>query len=206
MSRNASSALLIFTRNPELGKCKTRLAATVGEQAALEIYIYLLKHTAAICADLKGIDKLVYFSEEMGNGTIWDPLEFQFKVQQGADLGARMDRAFRTAFKEGYQKVVIIGSDLPDLSTEDLLTAFKALDENEVVLGPAADGGYYLLGMKAYHPALFQTKAWGSNSVFKDTLEDLDGIKTYLLPVRNDIDRYEDLYGRPEFKSYLKAH
>ncbi|WP_445381174.1 TIGR04282 family arsenosugar biosynthesis glycosyltransferase [Robiginitalea sp. IMCC43444] len=206
MPRKSTSALLIFTRNPELGKCKTRLAATVGEQAALEIYIYLLKHTAAICTEAKGADKYVYFSEKLGEGTLWDPLQFQFKVQEGNGLGERMNNAFSRAFREGYQKVVIIGSDLLDLSSEDIETAFEKLDENEIVIGPASDGGYYLLGMKTLHPGLFQGKDWGSDSVLKDTLEDLREIDYFLLPVRNDIDRYEDISGRPEFKPYLKTH
>ena len=100
---------------------------------------------------------------------------------------------------------MIIGSDLPDLGSRDIETAFAALDENEVVIGPAADGGYYLLGMKKNHPGIFLDKEWGSDSVLQDTLEDLKGMKPYLLPVRNDVDRYEDIAGRPEFKPYLKA-
>lgn len=204
MSRTSQRALLIFTRNPEYGKCKTRLAASIGDQAALEIYRFLLHHTAAIARKLEGADRFVYFSEHLGDGTHWDPDFFQYRLQSGEDLGERMLHAFREAFSLGYSEVVLIGSDLYDLSAEDLTTAFRELGRNEVVLGPASDGGYYLIGMKHPIPALFREKQWGNDSVLRDTLADLKGVRTFLLVVRNDIDRYEDIEGNPVFEPFLK--
>jgi rSAM/selenodomain-associated transferase 1 len=204
LSRTSQRALLIFTRNPEQGKCKTRLAASIGDEAALAIYRYLLHHTAAITRKLNGVDRFVYFSEHLGDGTYWDPTSFQYRLQSGEDLGERMLQAFREAFSMGYSEVVIIGSDLYDLSAEDLNTAFQEMGRNEVVLGPAADGGYYLIGMKYPIPALFRGKQWGMENVLKDSLDDLKGYRTFLLPIRNDVDRYEDIEGNPVFEPFLK--
>jgi len=203
LPRTSQRVLLIFTRNPEPGKCKTRLAASIGDRAALDIYRFLLRHTATITRKLEGVDKLVYFSDHAGDGSYWDPTSFQHHVQKGEDLGARMLQAFREAFSMGYSEVVLIGSDLYDLRTEDLSTSFQKLGQHEVVLGPASDGGYYLIGMKRPIPALFKGKQWGKESVLSDTLADLEGFNTFLLPVRNDVDRYEDIEGNPVFEPFL---
>ncbi len=106
-------------------------------------------------------------------------------------------------FSMGYSKVVIIGSDLYDLTTQDLRDAFHELENHQVVLGPAADGGYYLLGMKALKPELFKNKKWGTSTVLEDTLNNLRNTTTYILPVRNDVDRYEDIEGNPIFESII---
>ncbi len=194
---------MIFTRNPEPGKCKTRLAASIGDQSALDVYRFLLTHTARIATEVEKTDKFVYFSEHVGDGSFWDPSVFHFRLQSGEELGSRMRNAFREAFTLGYTSVIIIGSDLYDLTPEDLREAFKRLDEHEVVLGPASDGGYYLLGLKFLIPELFENKAWGTDTVLEATLTDLEGRDTFVLPVRNDVDRYEDIAGNPIFESII---
>ena len=206
MQSSAPRALLIFTRNPVPGKCKTRLAATIGEKAALDIYVFLLQHTAAQCARLQGVRKMVYFSDSLGDGTIWDPDIFDYRLQRGTDLGIRMQRAFEDAFKSGYVEVIVFGSDLLDFGTSDLEHAFELLSENEAVLGPAQDGGYYLLGLTRPVPGIFSNKSWGTKTVLKDTLADLANFRTALLPVRNDIDQYEDIEGNPVFEPFLKKN
>lgn len=203
MLRSSPRALLIFTRNPVPGKCKTRLAATIGEKAALDIYVFLLRHTAAQCTGLEGVQKMVYFSESPGDGVIWDTEIFEYRLQQGTDLGMRMQHAFEDAFKSGYGEIIVIGSDLLDLSTADLENAFELLSDNEAVLGPAQDGGYYLLGLTQPVPGIFHNKSWGTKTVLKDTLGDLKNFRTALLPVRNDIDQYEDIEGNPVFEPFL---
>lgn len=206
MSRNTQQALLIFTRNPEPGKCKTRLASTIGDTAALAIYIFLLEHTARVARALEHTDRHVYFSEHLGDGRIWEPETFAGHIQRGEDLGARMQRAFEEAFAAGYRKVVLIGSDLYDLGREDLEAAFASLDTHQAVVGPATDGGYYLLGLTHLVPALFHDKAWSTPTVLAATLRDLEGVPTFLLPARRDIDRYEDIAGNPVFEPFLKNH
>ena len=124
--------------------------------------------------------------------------------QQGKDLGIRMSNAFAEAFQEGYQKVIIIGSDLYDLHSETIEEAFQNLDTHEVVIGPAKDGGYYLLGMKSFIPEIFQQKKWSTATVLQDTLADLKSKKVTLLATKNDIDTFEDIKGISVFQQYLK--
>tara|TARA_R110002124_G_scaffold99337_1_gene245316 strand:- start:48254 stop:48868 length:615 start_codon:yes stop_codon:yes gene_type:complete len=194
--------LIIFTRNPELGKCKTRLAATIGDVAALEIYKYLLAHTASITEDLL-VHKEVHYSDEIHHNDIWNDSIFRKKSQKGYDLGERMKNAFKAGFKDGYDKIIIIGSDMYDLSPQDLEHAFTALSVNDYVLGPAEDGGYYLLGMKKLNNSLFENKKWGTNTVLNDTLNNLLNENIELLPFRNDIDYYEDIKDIRVFDQFL---
>jgi rSAM/selenodomain-associated transferase 1 len=200
---NSNNLLLIFTRNPELGKGKRRLAATVGDEAALSIYQFLLDHTVKITSQLYA-EKLVYYSEEIWQNDIWDEKRFGKKLQKGDDLGARMAQAFHEGFQNQFEKIIIIGSDMLDLSQVDLEKAFKALETNDFVVGPAEDGGYYLLGMQKHTPALFKNKDWGTETVLRDTLADLSNEKVALLETRNDVDNYEDIKDIEAFRPFLK--
>ncbi len=203
LKKTSNNLLLIFTRNPELGKCKTRLAATVGDNAALEIYKFLLKHTVLITKSL-AFDKQVYYSEEIWEDDVWDTMTFSKKAQKGIDLGERMENAFKEGFKEGYKKICIIGSDMFDLSKQDIELAYKKLNDNDFVVGPAEDGGYYLLGMKSIYPKLFKDKAWGTGNVLKHTLQNLQDKSYSTLTTRNDVDLYEDIATLDAFQPFLK--
>ncbi|QXP50598.1 TIGR04282 family arsenosugar biosynthesis glycosyltransferase [Cellulophaga sp. HaHa_2_1] len=195
--------LLIFTRNPELGKCKTRLAASVGDEKALAIYKFLLNHTEEITKNLT-IKKQLYYSEEIWKDDIWGNDIYDKKLQKGINLGLRMENAFKAGFKQGYKKIIVIGSDMYDLTQKDLENAFTQLDTSDFVVGPAEDGGYYLLGMKAVEHAVFTDKAWGTPTVLKDTLKNLEDKNTTLLEKRNDVDVIEDIKDHPAFQSFLK--
>ncbi|MFQ3306133.1 MAG: rSAM/selenodomain-associated transferase 1 [Polaribacter sp.] len=195
--------LLVFTRNPELGKVKTRLAKKVGAETALKIYTFLLERTRDIAAKVAS-DKAVYYSVKIRENDIWDATIFQKHQQFGEDLGLRMLHAFKNGFKAGYEKVMIIGSDLYDLTAETIENAFIALENNEVVIGPAEDGGYYLLGMNSLEEKVFKNKNWGTETVRKDTLEDLKDKKVFLLGELNDVDVFEDIEHHPAFQIYLK--
>ena len=195
--------LLIFTRNPELGKCKTRLAAKVGDQAALDIYEFLLRHTVNITKALS-VQKQVYYSEEIWNDDVWDNGQYEKKLQRGNDLGKRMQDAFQNGFSIGFERIIVIGSDMYDLSQKDLEQAFSKLDDHDYVIGPAEDGGYYLLGMKKLKTKLFENKDWGKETVLKNTLNDLFGENYALLPTRNDVDHYEDIQHLQAFQPFLK--
>jgi rSAM/selenodomain-associated transferase 1 len=195
--------LLVFTRNPELGKVKTRLAKTVGNATALKIYTFLLKRTRDIVVKVSA-DKAVYYSVKVRENDIWDASIFQKHQQVGEDLGIRMLHAFKNGFKTGYEKVMVIGSDLYDLTAETIENAFIALENNEVVIGPAEDGGYYLLGMNSLEEKVFKNKEWGTETVRKDTLEDLKDKKVFLLGELNDVDVFEDIEHHPAFQTFLK--
>ncbi|MGJ8733749.1 MAG: TIGR04282 family arsenosugar biosynthesis glycosyltransferase [Cellulophaga sp.] len=196
--------LLIFTRNPELGKCKTRLAAKTGDKTALDIYKFLLDHTVSVTQNLKNIDKQVHYSVAIRENDIWDASIYNKKLQNGDDLGIRMENAFKQGFADGYQNIIIIGSDMYDITKADLENAFNQLNKNNFVIGPATDGGYYLLGMKKLNSAIFRNKKWGTDTVLKDTLNNLKDEKTILLEAKNDVDYYEDIKDIDAFKPFLK--
>lgn len=201
----SKKALLIFTRNPELGKVKTRLAKTVGDQSALKIYKFLLNHTVDITKNLN-VDKYVFYSEDIHRNDIWDADIFKKKLQSGNDLGERMKNAFSEIFDLGYEKVIIVGSDIFDLDKNDIGAAYEALQTNQYVIGPATDGGYYLLGMKEINSEVFQNKKWGTNTVLESTLEDLKNEKYVLLEERNDVDYYHDIKNVDAFQQFLPPY
>jgi rSAM/selenodomain-associated transferase 1 len=192
-----NNLIIVFVRTPELGKVKTRLAKAIGDQAALTIYKLLLKHTSTVLHELS-FDKVVYYSEKIENNDFWKASLFEKKLQKGADLGERMQQAFETAFDRGYKKVLIIGSDLFELTSTLIISALEALETYDISIGPSLDGGYYLLGMKELHPAVFKNKKWGTASVLENTLQDLKQQNVKLLEALNDIDTFEDLQQHPE--------
>tara|TARA_B110000046_G_scaffold14984_1_gene14434 strand:+ start:1979 stop:2671 length:693 start_codon:yes stop_codon:yes gene_type:complete len=194
--------LLIFTRNPELGKAKTRLAKTVGDETALEIYKFLLQKTRDVSLKVTS-DKAVYYSVKVRSNDIWDSEGYQKHQQIGEDLGIRMLNAFKNSFDAGYEKVLIIGSDLYDLTSENIESAFSKLDTNDVVMGPAEDGGYYLLGMNSLRASIFRNKNWGTETVRAATLADLKDKKVHLLQELNDVDVFEDIEHHPAFQKFL---
>lgn len=198
----SKNALIIFTRNPELGKCKTRLAATVGDPAALEIYTFLLQHTVKMTTPI-GADKFVYYSVKLREGDFWNPEVYHKKLQEGDDLGIRMENAFNEVFKLGYEHAIIIGSDMYDMGANDLENAFEQLKTNDIVLGPAEDGGYYLLGMKKINSEIFKNKKWGTETVLRETLENLKKEKVILLEEKNDVDYYEDIKNIDAFQEFF---
>ena len=199
---NHKNLLIIFTRNPVLGKVKTRLAKTVGDKTALDIYTFLLKKTKEITLD-SPCDKVVYYSEKIIKNDIWNCNSFRKEVQFGEDLGAKMKNSFYDAFENNYRKVVLIGSDIYDLESYHINEAFKKLETNDVVMGPALDGGYYLIGLKKMHPKIFDNKRWGSSTVRKDTLKNLEKVDVHLLPILNDVDVIEDIEHHPAFTKFL---
>ncbi|MEM9361731.1 MAG: TIGR04282 family arsenosugar biosynthesis glycosyltransferase [Bacteroidota bacterium] len=203
MSTKKTDLLLVFTRNPELGKCKTRLAAKIGDSAALDVYKFLLNHTVEFTKDLNA-SRFVYYSENIWENDIWDNTRYGKRIQEGENLGKRMENAFAHGFDSGFKKIIIIGSDMFNLAQSDLEEAFSQLDDHDYVIGPAEDGGYYLLGMKAMNPALFQDKAWGTESVLSNTLKDLEKESVFLLPEKNDIDYYEDIKDIKAFQPFIK--
>jgi len=186
--------LLIFVKNPQLGKVKTRLAQTVGNEQALAIYLQLLYHTQSISSQLM-VNRAVYYSSFIDRADIWPETQFKKYEQTGTDLGERMKNAFATAFAEGFEKVVIIGSDCPQLTSTHIQQAFDMLSTRDAVIGPAEDGGYYLLGMNRLLPELFVNKAWSSAEVLPQTIADFERLQLsyYCLETLQDVDTEEDL-------------
>jgi rSAM/selenodomain-associated transferase 1 len=200
MSKNI---IIVFTRNPELGKVKTRLAQTIGNNATLEVYINLLQHTEHVLNSLN-CDVAVYYSETIIQDDIWNKKTYTKYLQNGDNLGERMYNAFQQQFNLQYNKVVIVGSDLFDLKPQHITQAFKALEQHDAVIGPAKDGGYYLLGMTSLIRKVFDNKTWSSDTVLSDTIKDLQNHKIEMLEMLNDIDTFEDLKAHPELLKLIK--
>ena len=183
--------VLVFQRNEVLGKVKTRLAAGVGEEQAMEIYRYLLNKTYLALKEIT-VPVTTYFSEFIPENPIHSAENKQ--LQLGGDLGERMRNAFVAHLESGMEKVVLIGTDCPSMEGTHILQAFEALEHSELVLGPARDGGYYLIGMKRRADFLFEGITWSSELVLSQTLTLAaeQGLRSSLLPILEDIDSPED--------------
>jgi uncharacterized protein len=191
--------LIIFVKNIKLGKVKTRLAKTIGDEAAFEVYKELVSLTENATNNLS-FHKRIYFSDAVIE-TKW---QNDFKtIQSGIDLGERMKNAFADGFNLGYEDIILIGSDLPDISNTIIENGIKALQKREVVFGPALDGGYYLIGMSKLNPSIFEDKPWSQSNLLDVTLNELNknNIGFSLLEVLNDIDTYEDLIASDFYKN-----
>ncbi|MEP5611520.1 MAG: TIGR04282 family arsenosugar biosynthesis glycosyltransferase [Cyclobacteriaceae bacterium] len=184
---------MIFVKNLIPGMVKTRLAKDIGIDAALDIYKQLIEQTNEV-ADKITTDKTIYYSEYVEIEDIWDTEKYSLKVQKGNDLGEKMLNAFDEAF-DSYNKVVLIGSDCFDLTPETIANAFKSLEDFDVVVGPASDGGYYLLGMKEHLPQLFQGKEYSTDKVLQELLAEAEELElsVHQLEELNDIDTLQDL-------------
>ena len=194
--------IIVFVRNPELGRVKTRLAKSIGDQAALETYKILSKHTSKIISEIDS-DQLIFYSDKIQDNDVWTATNCKKQIQTKGDLGQKMLAAFQYGFSLGYQKIIIIGSDLYSLRPKHIESAFEQLENYDVVIGPALDGGFYLLGLNFIIPKIFKQKQWSTSSVLKETLSDLKEFNVNLLEPLNDIDTYEDLKKEPQLLKQL---
>ncbi|MGY5351580.1 TIGR04282 family arsenosugar biosynthesis glycosyltransferase [Wenyingzhuangia sp. IMCC45533] len=187
----SSQLLIIFTRRPELGKVKTRLAAETSDQTALNVYNQLLEYTHSITKDIE-VDKWVFYTDEIEFNDLWDEGEYMKMIQAQGDLGTKMQEAVFKGFGAGYLEIVVIGSDVDTLTSEIIQEAFDQVKEQNVI-GPAEDGGYYLLGLNEPRTDVFSNKEWGTDTVLRDTLINFENEEIYLLEELNDIDYLEDI-------------
>ncbi len=196
------NALIIFIKNPVLGKVKTRLAASVGDEKALEVYNELLRHTRNTTQPLP-IDKHLFYSDFIDEADKWAAdVYHKHRQTQTSDLGKKMHDAFLPLVSQTYAKVLIIGSDCLELDGDILHQAYVNLDTHETVIGPAKDGGYYTIGFNFEQignseevlKQVFLGKDWSHENVAKEAIESLEqlGLKTYILPELNDVDFEED--------------
>ena len=186
--------LLIFAKNLIHGEVKTRLASTVGHDKAMTVYEQLIAHTIETTKHLP-VDKTVFYSKRIELEDAWDNKIYEKNIQTGNDLGDKMKNAFATVFGNRNKKLVIIGTDCPDLNASVIMNAYVYLEDHDIVIGPAIDGGYYLLGMKKLHPRLFEKIDWSTGKVLAQTLKicESSNLSTFLLPELSDIDDENDL-------------
>jgi hypothetical protein len=191
--------LIIFTRYPEPGKAKTRLIPALGAEGAAELHRRMTEHTigqARYLAQHYPVSISVYFT----GGTVeqmqdWLGQDLHYRAQSAGGLGDRLIDAFQNEFDHGATSAIAIGTDCPELNAALLTTGFEKLKSNDVVLGVASDGGYYLIGLRHPIPELFHQISWSTDIVFQQTLEIVQRLNLSIatLPMLNDIDRPEDL-------------
>ncbi|XLQ10924.1 MAG: TIGR04282 family arsenosugar biosynthesis glycosyltransferase [cyanobacterium endosymbiont of Epithemia adnata isolate EadnSB Bon19] len=197
MTNNNCHRLIVFTRYPEPEKTKTRLIPALGAEGAAELQLQLTEHTITEVRKLtKEISTAVYYTGgSQKSMESWLGNDLNYCPQHEEDLGNRMKLAFEDSFKLKFSRVVIIGIDCPDLNIKIIMNAFELLDKNDLVLGEASDGGYYLIGLRTMISELFQNIPWGTNEVLSKTKIIARQLKlnTFVLSVLSDIDRPEDL-------------
>lgn len=196
---SASNLVMTFIKNPIAGKVKTRLGKDIGHQKAVEIYKKLLNHTREVTEDTN-CKRWLWYGDYINLEDDWSTEKFDKKLQQGESLGDRMNLAFEDAFDQGFKKVIIIGSDCPEISPTILNKTFKLLERDDVVIGPANDGGYYLLAMRK-KVNLFEEKTWSEETVFEETIKDIksQNLSYKVLEELTDLDTVEDLKKFPEY-------
>jgi rSAM/selenodomain-associated transferase 1 len=196
--------LIVFTRYPEVGKTKTRLIPALGAAGAATLQRQMTEFTLKQAEKLaqQKQDGLNSLSVEIrfagGDRSLmqdWLGSSWSYQPQATGDLGERMQLAFQSAFEMGSQRVVTIGIDCPELDSATLAQAFQALQNHDLVLGPATDGGYYLIGLRSLIPKLFNGIDWGTNQVFRQTMAiaEGEGLAIATLAPLTDVDRPEDL-------------
>lgn len=203
---HTKNLLIVFVKNLVPGNVKSRLALTTGYNNALEIYADLMHKIHDVSVEIP-FDKLVAYSSEIEKNDIWETKKFNKTIQSGHDIGERMFNAFKQAFEDGYENIVLIGSDIINLKSDILFDAFDQMKRCDLVLGPATDGGYYLIGLKSPLKQLFENKDWSTNKVFIQTLKqsiDLD-LSVGLTSELSDLDRVEDFQflNMQDWKKYM---
>ena len=193
--------LILFAKAPELGKVKTRLGQQIGGQKALDAYIQLLRHLARQLRRRTDVEVRITPDHALDSLKALIPETWKVRPQGEGDLGARLTHAFQEAFAEGCTKVAAIGSDCPYITSRDIDSAWESLNQKDICVGPATDGGYWLLGMRAMQPTLFQDIPWSTPEVLAQTLLKCrqNGLTISLLPILSDVDE------RTEWEAFLKS-
>ncbi len=191
-------SLIIFARYPAPGKVKTRLASSLGEEPAAEFYKLCAEHVFKVSRKVPhDVNRYIFCADKDDIARIrqWAGWRFYYAAQADGDLGERIEQGFSTVFGHGAQKVIILATDVPDISTKTIDEAVSALDSCDVIVGPCHDGGYYLLGLKKMYRELFVDVPWSTDQVLNHTLSVIKslGLTVRLLPTLTDIDTEEDL-------------
>ena len=197
----------MFVKEPQLGFVKTRLAQNTSDEFALVLYQFfihdLLYTLQGETSDFKlcGYPKLDIINDKFG--------KYDNFLQEEGDLGVKMQKAFEQMFDKGYEKIILIGSDTPHITNATFNEAFEKLDQHDIILGPSADGGYYLIGFnkKTFLKDVFENITWSNPQVLEQTLQKLHTKQVYFTQELNDIDTIEDLedfynqYSKSEFEN-----
>ncbi|OCX53442.1 hypothetical protein BEL04_03840 [Mucilaginibacter sp. PPCGB 2223] len=176
-----NTAIIIFIKNPDLGRVKKRLAQTVGEEQALDVYNGMLEHTQAITRPLNA-DKYLFYDRTKDMNDNWPNDIYQKDVQSGQYMVTRIQNALKKIYSKGYQRIVIIGSDCLELDERVIRLAFRQLEHFDTVIGPTKDGGFYLFGMNGYQADVLKVTSWGTSSLVADVLKMIQHLnKSYFM-------------------------
>ncbi|MFT7387448.1 MAG: rSAM/selenodomain-associated transferase 1 [Candidatus Endobugula sp.] len=204
-----SYTLLVMSKSPELGRVKTRMQPHLTQSQSLQLHIMLAQHVLPIWSNVKSLSMELWIGGDiesfkqkvifpLSDATLLnnDFSNVAIYSQPQGDLGSRMAHAVRSAFSRGILGVFLVGTDCPFIDENYLLQAIQQLEKNDVVLGPANDGGYVLMGLKKYHPALFDNISWGTSTVLEDTKRAINEVafSSHLLSSLSDIDVPDDLH------------
>lgn len=200
----ANNVLFIFVKYPDSGKVKTRLAKSTGPERAAALYADFVEEILKKLTGARNYDISLCISDknDLSRFQNWLGAEREYTFQNGNDLGERMANCFQEAFAKNIDSAIIIGTDSPDLPPAYIDTAFHSLSHHDMVIGPAEDGGYYLIGFRksGFNKTIFQNIRWSTATVYADTLTRTAGanLTLFQLPQWHDIDTIEDL------KKYLR--
>lgn len=191
-------SVILFVKTPERGNVKSRLASAVGEECAQHIYKSFILDVLGALERSGNPVRIFFFPPDSGEAMEnWLGRACPLMPQTGKDLGERMESAFAQLFSEGGERAVLIGSDIPDLTDSIISSAFESLDHSDAVIGPASDGGYYLIGFKrgTFLPDIFHGITWSTGSVFHDTMKTFERrrYRVEVLPEWRDVDTIDDL-------------
>jgi rSAM/selenodomain-associated transferase 1 len=196
--KSKQNALIVFVKSPHLGQVKTRMQPELSTEVSLNLHKAMGRDLVDHFSQSQYFDFFIHFWPENARGEMqsWLGTNLNYIPQQGSDLGEKLKNSFSNAFQQNYQKVCIIGSDLPTLSEKNILVAFQKLESSNVVLGPTMDGGYYLVALKKYYPQIFDNIGWSTESVFKQTLlrTKQQNLSVFQMDIQQDIDIYEDVF------------
>ena len=187
------NAVALFLKAPVLGTVKTRLAKSLGEASALLAYRRMVEFLLGRIGK-NGSIHIHYAAESLDPMMVWLGKDYRYIAQLGDGLGARLTNGMETEFANGANKLIFLGGDCPFVDQETIEKSFIALDSNDVVIGPAVDGGYYLIGMNQNRPELFEGIHWGSETVFAETVKICrsKGLSHWILPEMSDVDDLEN--------------
>jgi len=222
MNQADQRCILLFVKHPEKGSVKKRLSEEIGADAAVALY---QNFVLDLLASVKGLSiplwVCFYPPDDSKKFSLWLGTQYHLVPQEGKDLGERMKNAFSRAFEHDFRNVILMGSDIPDLPMEIMDEAFISLDTSDIVIGPACDGGYYLIGFRSdrFVPEIFEGISWGTRTVLKETLDICisQGERVYTLPEWQDVDTLSDLrdlekrnrytpFSCPGTMAYISAH
>jgi len=195
----ATAAVVVMARLPEPGKVKTRLARSIGEEAATEVYRLCAEGVFEQVRRASGETKRYIFYADRQDGARmkrWAGDGFRFCPQSDGDLGERLEQAFNSVFRRGAKKAVVIASDVPNITAVIIDEAMRILDRHDLVIGPSHDGGYYLIGMNRLYRHLFRGMAWSTQQVLRQTVGIAEplGLRLRFVPALADIDNETDLH------------